>query len=285
MADCPTVIISRESGSEAPRAALEEDVATACRAAGWHVLAVPDIYHLPHGSDLWSRLSDLPAQTALVTSLYPRAALCLVREQAGLEPVATLDLREYASADEVVEELSEDLPPGGDEGELREHQVHCPRRWYPVFDRSRCINCGHCLQFCLFGVYERIDGRVIPVRPDNCKLGCPACARVCPKGAIMFPLSDEPAVAGAPGTIMRPDAAARRMYYVRTGRRCPVCGQVSEAGELAEQPEGVPACEECGRPLEEVAAQVDPSPVHDEIDDLIDALDAMAGSGDGGDGS
>jgi len=61
-------------------------------------------------------------------------------------------------------------------------------RWYPVIDRSKCCNCKQCLDFCLFGVYELEKGERVKVsNPDSCKPGCPACARVCPEGAIIFP--------------------------------------------------------------------------------------------------
>jgi ferredoxin len=42
--------------------------------------------------------------------------------------------------------------------------------------------------FCLFGVFG-LDGgeRVEVVSPRNCKTDCPACARVCPNVAIIFP--------------------------------------------------------------------------------------------------
>ena len=73
------------------------------------------------------------------------------------------------------------------------------RRWYPVIDYSRCTNCMECLDFCLFGVYgvDKLD-RLIVENQDNCKRGCPACSRVCPEHAIMFPDYKTPAIAGAP---------------------------------------------------------------------------------------
>jgi Pyruvate/2-oxoacid:ferredoxin oxidoreductase delta subunit len=73
------------------------------------------------------------------------------------------------------------------------------RRWYPVIDYSRCTNCMECLDFCLFGVYG-VDSmeRLIVETQDNCKRGCPACSRVCPEQAIMFPDFKSPAIAGAP---------------------------------------------------------------------------------------
>jgi Pyruvate/2-oxoacid:ferredoxin oxidoreductase delta subunit len=73
------------------------------------------------------------------------------------------------------------------------------RRWYPVIDYSRCTNCMECIDFCLFGVYgvDSLD-RINVENQDNCKRGCPACSRVCPEHAIMFPDYKTPAIAGAP---------------------------------------------------------------------------------------
>src|SRR5207237_2857495 len=60
--------------------------------------------------------------------------------------------------------------------------------WFPVIDYDRCTNCMQCLSFCLFGVYGVDSGHRIQVQNnDNCKTNCPACSRVCPEAAIMFP--------------------------------------------------------------------------------------------------
>ncbi len=62
------------------------------------------------------------------------------------------------------------------------------RPWFPVIDYDRCTNCMQCLSFCLFGVYG-VDGggKIQAQNQDNCKTNCPACSRVCPEAAIMFP--------------------------------------------------------------------------------------------------
>ena len=87
--------------------------------------------------------------------------------------------------------------------------------WFPVIDYGRCKDCRQCLQFCLFGVYADRDGKVAVVQPDKCKTGCPACARVCPQSAIIFPkykdgpISGEDGVlAGSAETGMKTDLAA-----------------------------------------------------------------------------
>ncbi|MCF7849484.1 MAG: ferredoxin family protein [Kiritimatiellales bacterium] len=70
--------------------------------------------------------------------------------------------------------------------------------WYPVIDTSRCSNCGQCFEFCLFGVYEKDgEGRVKVVNPQSCKNNCPACARICPEAAIIFPKIGEEPINGA----------------------------------------------------------------------------------------
>jgi len=60
--------------------------------------------------------------------------------------------------------------------------------WFPVIDYSRCTNCMQCLSFCLFDVYGvSKDNKIQVQNNDNCKTNCPACSRVCPEVAIMFP--------------------------------------------------------------------------------------------------
>jgi NAD-dependent dihydropyrimidine dehydrogenase PreA subunit len=59
--------------------------------------------------------------------------------------------------------------------------------WFPVIDYQRCTNCMQCLSFCLFDVYGAPGGKIGVQNPANCKTDCPACSRVCPEVAILFP--------------------------------------------------------------------------------------------------
>lgn len=133
-----------------------------------------------------------------VTDLYPRPE----------RKIHCLDLKSAAGFDAVVEEMHRimgiDPPPGPTElpvigGRLVQVEETTSRRWYPVIDFDRCTNCMECVDFCLFGVYGVDSAETILVeQPDNCRKGCPACSRVCPENAIIFPQHKAPAIAGAP---------------------------------------------------------------------------------------
>lgn len=81
----------------------------------------------------------------------------------------------FATAEQVREKQSIDKPGGW-------------KPWFPVIDFDRCTNCMQCLSFCLFDVYGVDDKEQIQVQNNsNCKTDCPACSRVCPEVAILFP--------------------------------------------------------------------------------------------------
>ena len=74
---------------------------------------------------------------------------------------------------------------GEQQGQERPGQWH---PWFPVIDYGRCTNCMQCLSFCLFDVYGSDKAGQINVQNEsNCKTNCPACSRVCPEAAILFP--------------------------------------------------------------------------------------------------
>ena len=110
---------------------------------------------------------------------------------------------ERAAANPAIVQLGLPAKPAAENGALAAFspdQLLAPagRRWYPVIDYSRCTNCLECLDFCLFGVYgvDSFD-RIVTENQDQCKKGCPACSRVCPEQAIIFPEYKSAAIAGA----------------------------------------------------------------------------------------
>jgi len=269
----PTVLISRSFAESGSDDALEQSLAEACRARSSDVVLIPHLYHISEDAPLWEELRSFDGPVAAFAWLHPRATRWVLhRHGVEVEEEACYDLATVLNVTQAVAVLGEASEVGG-EGSLTVLQQEVSERWYPVIDVSRCTRCGHCLQFCIFGVYDRdASGAVVPVAPDNCKPGCPACARICPSGAIMFPLlAQEPAIAGAPGEHVVLDAEARAMYYRHTGAGCPVCGQEGKGHDAF----GSDSCPECGRPVRKTSE--DSVAAMGEIDALIQELDDMAG--------
>jgi NAD-dependent dihydropyrimidine dehydrogenase PreA subunit len=239
---------------------------------GAPVYLTPHLYHIPEEHEIWNQLREIEGDLAVLSSLYPRPMEWLLRKHGvGRAQIVVWDTE---NTQEMEDALSR--APAAGTGEVKELNTRTISRWYPVVDRSRCDNCLHCLHFCLFGVYELDEnGHSFAAHPDKCKPGCPACSRICPNGAIMFPLySKDAAIAGAPGLIMQPDPMAKKMFYTRTESLCPVCGQ---SGKVLPVRGDTNICKECSRPLHEEK----PSPKSDaldELDSLIDALDSRFGS-------
>jgi len=130
-------------------------------------------------------MSLIPERRSLVTlsiggELGPveRAALTQQLLERGLEVACRKDQGAVA----------EDDPRQGHQALAQTPPGTAWKPWFPVIDYSRCTNCMQCLSFCLFDVYGVSPDKKIQVQnQSNCKTECPACSRVCPEVAIMFP--------------------------------------------------------------------------------------------------
>jgi NAD-dependent dihydropyrimidine dehydrogenase PreA subunit len=146
------------------------------------------------------------------------------------------------------------------------------RRWYPVIDYSRCTNCMECLDFCLFGVYGvGAQDRILVENQDNCKRGCPACSRVCPEHAIMFPDYKTPAIAGAPvGAVAGLKIDLTRLFG---GDSKDALSQAVEERDRELVNDGRQAVgTTVGIPMRQTGKEAKPK---DDLDNLMDALDAL----------
>src|SRR5262245_18302149 len=123
-------------------------------------------------------LRDFNTHDPYIEEVRRIAAECIERREARERETASPALVQLGVAARVGEN-------GFSAEQLLQHSL---RRWYPVIDYSRRTNCMECIDFCLFGVYgvDKLD-RILVENQDNCKRGCPACSRVCPEHAIMFP--------------------------------------------------------------------------------------------------
>ena len=130
------------------------------------------------------------ADSLAIVACYPRAVRWLFN--AAGAPLDDRRVRFFnmrtQSPDEIIAALlPEPLPGATWEGTLpAKEEDWVP--WFPIVDYDRCQNCKQCMNFCLFGVYGlSSEGRVEVQNPSGCKTNCPACARMCPAQAIIFP--------------------------------------------------------------------------------------------------
>jgi MinD superfamily P-loop ATPase len=140
-----------------------------------------------------------------------------------------------------------------------------------VIDYSRCTNCMECIDFCLFGVYGVDRAETILVeQPDNCRKGCPACSRVCPENAIIFPQHKTPTIAGAPVVAGALKIDLSKLFGA------PETGETAEQAAIRERDEQLVLAGRqavgatIGLPKRHEARPAAPK---DELDSLIDALD------------
>lgn len=198
--------------------------------AGVPAVIIPHLYDLNPGGPVFQHLRQLEGDVILLAPLLPRAAYlvlkangldyCLARDEDQLpltrankrsRRLWVYDYRDYLSVDVLKRAVMALLSSLAEQDGLvlpvaesapsktmfQELEEAVRPRWYPVIDEERCTNCYECLNFCLFGVYDvKENGGVFVAQPDSCRPGCPACARVCPAGAIVFPLYPDPAIAG-----------------------------------------------------------------------------------------
>ena len=140
-----------------------------------------------------------------IVACHPRAVKWLFAAAHAPLPADTaqvLDLRELAAAEVIAALLGQDEPSAPEPSRpsaaapAAEHPAWLP--WFPVIDFDLCTHCMQCLSFCLFDVFGvSVDHRIEVRHPDHCKANCPACARVCPEAAILFPKHKDALINGA----------------------------------------------------------------------------------------
>jgi len=187
------ILVCQCAGSTVVPADVKDGVLAGLAAGSASFQAVTDLCGLCAARDPALLALAERATRLTVVACHPRAVRWLLHAAGARIPgdrLRVLDMRARTAAS-ILEKLSAapvasqptatvtvSTPPTADEWPP----------WFPVIDQDRCRQCRQCLSFCLFGVYAlSTEGRVIVANPRNCKNNCPACARICPEMAIMFP--------------------------------------------------------------------------------------------------
>ena len=228
-----TILLSAVPPDEATKLAPRFNaLVEAFNAAGLNVRVVPSIYDLYDYDPGVQSVRDVLGDLIFIGWHYPRALKwilarnhvevngssrklhCIDGRELKVEALSAL-LKDILAgkASAQVEKLSDASGKGQDAGEFTPRQrgeqaekdlappenAALSPRWYPVIDYDQCTNCMECMDFCLFGVYGVDHAATLRVsQQDQCRQDCPACSRVCPVGAIMFPkYATNQSIAGA----------------------------------------------------------------------------------------
>ena len=173
-------------------------LASILRNEGYDVMVEPDLC-----KKMMHYTTDIEMLTSsTILACYPRAVHALFH-RFGIVPHQALDIRNH-SVQAILSRLNVSFSGHLDvtKKEAMEREIDSfvvetgADAWYPVIDRERCTECGKCHDFCFFGVYEMENETVSVKQPQNCKNNCPACARICPSKAVIFPKYDKSPING-----------------------------------------------------------------------------------------
>lgn len=188
---------------------------------GYEVTIVPDLCKMVMQKA--PELQEIPL--SVIVACYPRAVRSLF-DRLGIQPKQIVDIRNN-DKQHVLKELSVTSTP--DAGTVQQEERFRERiqsftvetgvdAWYPTLDKERCCDCGKCHDFCLFGVYTMEGGEVKVSQPQNCKNNCPACARMCPTKAVIFPKYEKSPINGGLEEEEQAMAVDPKMAYAQSLR-------------------------------------------------------------------
>ena len=183
------VLFCNSAYSQVISEGVKSEVLNAIKGAGVEFEAVTDLCEMSAKKN--PALKRLAKEKRIkIAACYPRAVKWLFHAGGAPLPqegVEFLNMR-TSSAEEIISLLLGEKTPVRCKREIQLQEKGEWIPWFPVIDYDRCKNCMQCLNFCLFGVYGLSEKEQVQViNPAGCKTNCPACARLCPQTAIIFP--------------------------------------------------------------------------------------------------
>ena len=296
-----TVILSRNRTATTAEANLESQLESRLgRRADVDVFEIPHLYDLPPDGTGVELLRSIDGEMVVLAWLYPRSSYWILRaneiegrfldgsagpeEDGSAETSAgsrtngpgrtiwCLDLRAHDGPEPFVEAIERiaslagsDSPARASHPQVEAVEETTKRRWYPIIDFDRCTHCLECLNFCLFGVFGvGASNEIIIEEPDACRAGCPACSRICPQGAIMFPQHGDPAIAGDANASL--ESLKLDLSQLFAG---------INPAEMAAAERDRAMADQRGQESNGSTARDAPSPRKDDLDELVDELDDL----------
>src|SRR5439155_142809 len=169
------VVVSQGQSANPAKRQLEEDIVGGLlMEPGIDVVVIPHLYDLsPDGTGMLA-LNGIMGNMIVLSWLYERGARWTL-DRFGIRGKEGLTLIKSDDDDEEDEDAEESSANGDDKQRVIDTRDLPNRRIY-----------------CL----DKVE-TILVEQPDNCRKGCPACSRVCPENAIIFPQHKTPTIAGA----------------------------------------------------------------------------------------
>jgi len=208
MSETPHILYCHCANAQVLLPATRDAALRALCESGLPFEAVADLCELSARRDpLLKRLAA--SDNVLVAACHPRTVRCLFNAADATLPENTQYLNLRTENAETICAALREIPHAEPVAPTRDVETVSAELeaaaapsdgwnpWAPVIDYDRCTGCMQCLSFCLFGVYAvDAESRIEVRNPEQCKTNCPACSRVCPESAILFPKHHADAING-----------------------------------------------------------------------------------------
>jgi len=229
-----SVVVSQSPSKNPAKRKLEEDIVTGLLFEnGIDVTVVPNLYDIKPDSTGMLALHQINGHAVVVSWLFERASHWILDRHGVHGHVGKILLQNEDEEDEdEIDDAEAEATEADEKSRVIDNRKIPNRKIYcldlkttndasqsetssslapdtierfnnPTNDTALAANGNGVLEPSIVNRIESTGGRrwypdeILVEQPDNCRKGCPACSRVCPENAIMFPQHKTPAIAGS----------------------------------------------------------------------------------------